>query len=79
MEDKFRPGDLTAIINLAFVPRRALGEPDQAIAWLQRAYQQHDPMMAGIQWQPYLDPLKNDPRFIALMNQVEGEELSAKN
>ncbi len=77
VEAKFRPGDLTAT-NIAFV-YVALGEPDQAIRWLNRAYQQHDPMMAGIQWQPYLDPLKNDPRFVALMRKVEGAQLSAKN
>lgn len=69
MEAKFRPGDSTAsFIADVYV---ALGEHDQAIAWLRRSYEQRDPIMVGIRWQPEMDALKNDPRFLQLVHEVE--------
>jgi len=45
----------------------ALGDPDQAFAWLERAYQDRDRMMVYLRVHPRLDPLRADPRFADLL------------
>lgn len=47
-----------------------LGEKDQAFAWLEKAYQQHSPMMAWLKVDPRFDSLRPDPRFQDLMRRV---------
>jgi len=41
----------------------ALGEPDSAFEWMERAVKEHDPEMARLRVDPMMDPLRNDPRF----------------
>jgi hypothetical protein len=43
------------------------GEKDQAFAWLDRAYTLHDAGMVRLPYDPGLDPLREDPRFAALV------------
>jgi TolB-like protein len=43
-----------------------LGMRDQAIAALQRSYELRDPGLSGIRVDPFLDPIRNDPRFAAV-------------
>src|SRR5262245_2936050 len=45
----------------------ALGDPDQAISWLERAFQDRDRMMVNLRGHPRLDPLRADPRFADLL------------
>jgi TolB-like protein/DNA-binding winged helix-turn-helix (wHTH) protein/Tfp pilus assembly protein PilF len=40
-----------------------LGEKDQALAWLERAYQERDPFFPNVTVEPAFDPLRSDPRF----------------
>jgi len=48
-----------------------LGEKDQAFEWLEKAYQQRSPYLAGLKnWPPELDPLRSDPRFADLVRRV---------
>jgi serine/threonine protein kinase/tetratricopeptide (TPR) repeat protein len=47
------------------------GEMDKAFEWLDRAYQQHDSGLNGIAWDPLLSSVKGDPRFAALLKQLE--------
>jgi tetratricopeptide (TPR) repeat protein len=47
-----------------------LGETDLALEWLEKAYQQRDPQMFRIKVAPSLDPLRSDPRFIALLKKI---------
>ncbi len=47
-----------------------LGERNQATAWLERAYQERDFMMTGIQIWPTFDPLRSDPRFQDLLRRM---------
>jgi DNA-binding winged helix-turn-helix (wHTH) protein/TolB-like protein/Tfp pilus assembly protein PilF len=68
IEGSFRPGNPTAV-EIAAV-HTALGENEQAMRWLNRAYQEHDPLLAEIQWSPDFDPLKEDASFIALVHRV---------
>jgi serine/threonine protein kinase len=49
-----------------------LGEHDQAMAWLERAYEERDPWMIHLRTDPDWDPLRDDPRMMALMEKVYG-------
>jgi tetratricopeptide (TPR) repeat protein len=48
----------------------ALAEREQAFAWLRRAYDQRDPQIAYLLCDPFIDPLRSDPRFNALVREV---------
>ena len=48
----------------------ALDEKDLAFTWLQRAYAQRDPQITYLLLDPFMDPLRSDPRFDALVRQV---------
>jgi TolB-like protein/DNA-binding winged helix-turn-helix (wHTH) protein/predicted negative regulator of RcsB-dependent stress response len=47
-----------------------LGDNDQAFQWLQKAYRGRDGWLAWLQVDPKLDPLRDDPRFVKLMDHV---------
>jgi tetratricopeptide (TPR) repeat protein len=70
---------------LAFEERAASGEPrpmrvaaiyarsgdiPQALAWLERAYREHDPGLVFIAGDPDWDALRAEPRFIAIMERM---------
>jgi tetratricopeptide (TPR) repeat protein len=48
-----------------------LGNKDKAFEYLERSYQQHLGLMATLQVEPQLDPLRDDPRFDELVKRVE--------
>jgi TolB-like protein/Tfp pilus assembly protein PilF len=48
----------------------ALDEKNQAFAWLQRAYDQRDSQITYLLCDPFIDPLRSDPRFNALVREV---------
>jgi hypothetical protein len=43
---------------------------ERAIAWLEKAYQQHDPALANLKVDPAFDPLRQGSRFVDLMKKV---------
>lgn len=45
-------------------------ENDQALAWLEKAYEQHSTRLVGLKVNPVFDPLRNDPRFQDLLRRV---------
>jgi adenylate cyclase len=47
------------------------GESDQAIAWLDRAYQQRDPGLSGIKFDPLMKSLHGDPRWKAFLRKMK--------
>jgi predicted Zn-dependent protease len=47
-----------------------LGERDRAIAWLERAYREHDVQLAWFHLEPQVEPLHGDPRFEDLMRRM---------
>jgi tetratricopeptide (TPR) repeat protein len=60
-----------------FVPAAAfanaylgLGENDEALAWLDRAYAEHSHILQFVKVHPYFDPLRGDPRFADLVRRV---------
>jgi len=48
----------------------ALGEKDEAIKWLEKAYQVRSMCVTWLNSEPRFDPLRADPRFAALVQQV---------
>jgi TolB-like protein/DNA-binding winged helix-turn-helix (wHTH) protein len=47
-----------------------LGEQDNAVQWLDRAFQEHSTWMLHLKVDPRLDPLRSDPRFQDLVRRV---------
>jgi TolB-like protein/Tfp pilus assembly protein PilF len=48
-----------------------LGEKDQALVWLEKAYEERDSLMAYLKVSPRLDSLRSDPRFRRLLRRFE--------
>jgi tetratricopeptide (TPR) repeat protein len=44
-----------------------LGERERAFEWLQRGYDERDPQVAYLLVDPFMDPLRSDPRFNTLV------------
>lgn len=49
----------------------ALNEPDAALTWLQRAFELHETDLVSIRTDPRLDSLRQDPRFLRLVEDVQ--------
>ena len=47
-----------------------LGQRDQAITWLERAYEEQDQWMVFANSYPALDPLRSEPRFQTLLRRM---------
>ena len=56
-----------------------LGDLDNAYVWLDRAVEACDRMMVPIQLYPFMDPLRGDPRFAALMRKMKLEPSTRRN
>jgi serine/threonine-protein kinase len=48
----------------------ALGMPDRAFEQLERAFHQREPGLLFLKVAPWADPLRSDPRYAALLNQL---------
>jgi TolB-like protein/DNA-binding winged helix-turn-helix (wHTH) protein/Tfp pilus assembly protein PilF len=53
-----------------------LGDNEQALAWLERAYEEHSMILQYIKVHPFFDPLRGDPRFVGLVRRVGLPETS---
>jgi TolB-like protein/DNA-binding winged helix-turn-helix (wHTH) protein len=47
-----------------------LGELESAFSWLEQAYAEHDPYFTLLDADPVYDPLRTDPRFVALLKKI---------
>jgi TolB-like protein/DNA-binding winged helix-turn-helix (wHTH) protein/Tfp pilus assembly protein PilF len=47
-----------------------LGDNEQALVWLGRAYDEHSQILQFAKVHPFFDPLRNDPRFADLVHRV---------
>ena len=47
-----------------------LGDNGQAIAWLEKAYQERDSGLVYLKMDPRYDPLRSDPRFQDLLRRL---------
>ena len=48
----------------------ALGEKEQVLNWLERAYEERDPNTTEIRTVPVWDALRSDPRFVAIVEKI---------
>lgn len=55
-------------IAVAYIP---LGDHDAAFRWLDRAYADRSPSMVSLKVHPWLDPLRDDPRFAQLLARLQ--------
>jgi hypothetical protein len=58
--------DYISPLNFAFAYAR-LGQDDEAFRWLDKAYDDHVPMLIYLQQDSELNRLRGDPRFLALV------------
>jgi tetratricopeptide (TPR) repeat protein len=47
-----------------------IGEAEEALTWLERAYDERDPLLINAKTEPRLDPLRSDPRFHELIRRI---------
>ncbi len=47
-----------------------IGETKEAMTWLERAYEERDPLLVLAKVNPNLDPLRSDPRFQDLLRRI---------
>ncbi len=47
-----------------------IGETDEAMTWLERAYEQRESLLLNAKVDPRLDPLRSDPRFDDLLRRI---------
>jgi adenylate cyclase len=47
-----------------------LGNTAQALEWLEKAYEQHDGLLIFLNVDPIFDPLRSEPRFMALLQRL---------
>ena len=47
-----------------------LGNKDRALTYLEQAYEEQDPALFYLKVGPFLDPLRPEPRFQALLRRV---------
>jgi TolB-like protein/Flp pilus assembly protein TadD len=47
-----------------------LGDKEEALRWLEKSYQDRGPALGRIKNEPFLDPLRGDPRFEELVTKV---------
>jgi hypothetical protein len=57
------PGGLASISMLA-------GEKEEALEWLEKAYEVRDPRLAGLKSNRMFNPPRSDPRFQDLLRRV---------
>ena len=48
----------------------SIGEKDLAFQWLDKAYDERNPLLAYAKVMPYYDNLRSDPRFRALLHRL---------
>jgi hypothetical protein len=46
-------------------------EIDQAFAWLDRAFEQHEPLVPFVKTDPLLNNLRSDPRFADFLERLD--------
>jgi len=56
-----------------------LGDREHAFEWLEKSYQDHSTFMVYAKTDPLLDPLRSDPRFTALLHQMEFSDTTTTN
>jgi TolB-like protein/Tfp pilus assembly protein PilF len=66
------------LLNHRYVPPYYMGlicngldQPEEALTWLERAFEERDPWMAFLKVEPKWNNLRSTPRFVRLLNQLK--------
>lgn len=71
LEDLHRVAETRYVLPYGFaLIHVGLGEHDEALEWLEKAYEERNSWMPFIQVEPRLDPLRSDPRFQDLLRRM---------
>ena len=78
--------ELTLQLRTEYVPAfsialvyTGLGDHDNAFAWLEKSYRDRSTFMVYVKADPLLDPVRSDPRFIALLHRMDFPEAIKKS
>ena len=55
-----------------------LGRRDEALAWLERGYQEHDFSLVFLEVAPWFESVRGDPRFQQLLGRMQLPERSTR-
>jgi hypothetical protein len=66
---KLRQEQYVQPVNIALA-HAALGEKDDAFAWLDKACEEHAQWLSEIKVDPAFDPLRSDARFADLLKRI---------
>ena len=58
------------LANLIAQFSAVIGETEQAMIWLERCYDEREPLLSQAKVDPVLDPLRSDPRFQDLLRRI---------
>ena len=56
----------------------ALGDNDRAFAWLERGYLARNGLLVWIAFNPRIDPLHGDPRFVAFLRRMASSAVATQ-
>jgi TolB-like protein/tetratricopeptide (TPR) repeat protein len=68
-KDRYVPGIYVALIYIG------LGNRNEAFAWLDKAYEERSEYLVYLPTEPMADPLRSDPRFLALLERLGLKEI----
>ena len=49
-----------------------MGNKDEALAWIEKAFERHSDVLTRLKVDPRFDPLRGDPRFQGLLRREAG-------
>ena len=67
MESSAQGYPVSGAIAMTYI---GLGEPEEAIDWLERGYEQEDPLMVDLNYYPLFESLRSHPRFQELLRRM---------
>ena len=68
MESSAKGYPVSAAIGMTCI---GLGEPEEAIDWLERGYEQKDPLMLDLNYYPLFESLRSHPRYQELLRRMK--------
>lgn len=70
LQERADSGEYAPAFNIAGI-YAALGDKDQAFAWLNKAFDEHENRLGRIKVEPNYDPLRDDPRYAELLRRMD--------
>jgi len=70
--DELNPGAGTRYVSAYNVAKiyASLGDKTRTFAWLEKAYDEHNPDLIELRREPCFDGMRSDPRFVTLLHRI---------